>query len=461
MAPQFGTSGLRGLVTELTDELCSAYAGAFLRVLPHNGTLLIGRDLRASSARISDAVIKGAHGLGIATVDCGELPTPALALAALSRGSPAVMVTGSHIPADRNGLKFYTAQGEITKTDEASILAALGGAAKAGGGLGGHSTRDAGPARSYMNRYIGCFGPKSLQGLRIGNYQHSSVARDILGEILRALGAQTVDLGRSDIFVPVDTEAVDQDTRDLLHTWTRQHRLDAIVSTDGDGDRPLVADETGAAIAGDVLGVLTALYLRAETVVTPVSSNTLIERMGAFARVVRTRIGSPHVIAAMQGEGGRCVGFEANGGFLLGFDSDGRGGGMGRLMTRDSLLPILAPLAVSVARKTPLSALTAELPRRFTASDRLQGVATDKSLALVARLADDPQARQRFFAALGPEENIDLTDGLRVFFASGDIVHLRPSGNAPELRCYGESDQAARAAGLVKDALARALASLR
>ena len=170
MAPQFGTSGLRGLVTELTDELCSAYAGAFLRVLPHNGTLLIGRDLRASSARISDAVIKGAHGLGIATVDCGELPTPALALAALSRGSPAVMVTGSHIPADRNGLKFYTAQGEITKTDEASILAALGGAAKAGGGLGGHSTRDAGPARSYMNRYIGCFGPKSLQGLRIGNY---------------------------------------------------------------------------------------------------------------------------------------------------------------------------------------------------------------------------------------------------------------------------------------------------
>ena len=461
MAPQFGTSGLRGLVTELTDELCSAYAGAFLRVLPHNGTLLIGRDLRASSARISDAVIKGAHGLGIATVDCGELPTPALALAALSRGSPAVMVTGSHIPADRNGLKFYTAQGEITKTDEASILAALGGAAKAGGGLGGHSTRDAGPARSYMNRYIGCFGPKSLQGLRIGNYQHSSVARDILGEILRALGAQTVDLGRSDIFVPVDTEAVDQDTRDLLHTWTRQHRLDAIVSTDGDGDRPLVADETGAAIAGDVLGVLTALYLRAETVVTPVSSNTLIERMGAFARVVRTRIGSPHVIAAMQGEGGRCVGFEANGGFLLGFDSDGRGGGMGRLMTRDSLLPILAPLAVSVARKTPLSALTAELPCRFTASDRLQGVATDKSLALVARLADDPQARQRFFAALGPEENIDLTDGLRVFFASGDIVHLRPSGNAPELRCYGESDQAARAAGLVKDALARALASLR
>ena len=247
----------------------------------------------------------------------------------------------------------------------------------------------------------------------------------------------------------------------MLHTWTRQHRLDAIVSTDGDGDRPLVADETGAAIAGDVLGVLTALYLRAETVVTPVSSNTLIERMGAFARVVRTRIGSPHVIAAMQGEGGRCVGFEANGGFLLGFDSDGRGGGMGRLMTRDSLLPILAPLAVSVARKTPLSALTAELPRRFTASDRLQGVATDKSLALVARLADDPQARQRFFAALGPEENIDLTDGLRVFFASGDIVHLRPSGNAPELRCYGESDQAARAAGLVKDALARALASLR
>ncbi|MDH5531766.1 MAG: phosphomannomutase, partial [Paracoccaceae bacterium] len=108
MAPKFGTSGLRGLANELTDELCASYVRAFLKGLPDCQTLLVGRDLRNSSVRISDAVISGAHSLGIDTVDCGELPTPALALAALARKAPCVMVTGSHIPADRNGLKFYT-----------------------------------------------------------------------------------------------------------------------------------------------------------------------------------------------------------------------------------------------------------------------------------------------------------------------------------------------------------------
>lgn len=460
MPPKFGTSGLRGLVTDLTDDLCAGYVRAFLSVSPHNGTLLIGRDLRASSARISQAVMKGAHAMGIATVDCGEVPTPALALAAMSCRSLAVMVTGSHIPADRNGLKFYSAQGEISKADETAIHAAF--IADQGGKPEGHAENvdDPSAGQSYIGRYVGFFGPDALKGLRIGNYQHSSVARDILSEVLTALGAETVDLARSETFVPVDTEAVDQATRDMLRDWARQHRLDAIVSADGDGDRPLVADETGTAIAGDVLGVLTALHVGADTVVTPVSSNTMIERLGVFARVLRTKIGSPYVIAGMQAAGGRTVGFEANGGFLLGFDAKGSCGGMGRLMTRDSLLPILAPLAVSAGRKIPLSALTAGLPRRYTASDRLQGVATDKSLALVAQLTDDPLARQSFFAALGLEKNVDLTDGLRVSFASGDIVHLRPSGNAPELRCYGEADAAAKAERLVRNTLDKARTSL-
>ena len=457
MAPKFGTSGLRGLVRELTDPLCAGYVRAFLQAVPHHGRLMIGRDLRPSSARIAATVADTAASLGLTVFDCGEVPTPALALAAMAAGAPSVMVTGSHIPADRNGLKFYTATGEITKADEAAILA------------GFHETppgatarpEDASTARAaYAARYTGAYGT-ALSGLSVGVYQHSSVARDLLVEVLEALGATVTPLGRSDQFIPVDTEAVGAGTRKMLADWAEGGGYDAIVSTDGDADRPLVTDATGRVIPGDVIGTLSALALGAGTVVTPVSSNTMIEATGAFAATLRTRIGSPFVIAAMeaQPDDATTVGFEANGGFLLGFAAQGPGGPLPPLMTRDAFLPIIATLAGIARQGKTLADLVAALPARHTASDRLEEVPTDWSLAFVAGLSDDPARRAAFFGGAG-ESAIDRTDGLRIGLADGTIVHLRPSGNAPELRCYAEAGDAATATALVADTLAR-IAALR
>lgn len=461
MAPKFGTSGLRGLVSELTDGLCAGYTRAFLAAVPHRGVLMIGRDLRPSSARIAGAVAAAARAAGLRVRDCGALPTPALALAAMTAGAPSIMVTGSHIPADRNGLKFYAPLGEITKADEAAILAAYAGDAPAPPAA--PEPFDA-ALPAYANRYREAFGSAALAGLRIGVYEHSSVARDLMRDLLARLGATVVPLGRSDVFVPVDTEAVDADTRARLAGWAAEERLSAVVSTDGDADRPLVADETGAVIPGDILGTLTALALGARTVVTPVSSNTMIEATGRFARVLRTRIGSPHVIAAMemtmQDAAARTVGFEANGGFLLGFEAEGPAGRLAALPTRDAILPILVPLAEAVRQGRLLSALVADLPDRRTASDRLEDVPTEASAAFVRRLTKGAAERARFFADLGPEAGIDTTDGLRIRFASGVIVHLRPSGNAPELRCYAEAGSAAAAETLVRRTLATVHAAM-
>jgi len=454
MAPKFGTSGLRGLVTELTDGLCAGYTRAFLAAVPHRGRLMIGRDLRPSSARIAAAVAAAAREVGLSALDCGEVPTPALALAAMTAGAPSVMVTGSHIPADRNGLKFYTAAGEITKADEAAILAAYAGDAPASRAP---AMPEPGALPLYRARYVPSFGARALNGLRVGVWQHSSVARDLLAGLLADLGAAVVPLGRSEVFVPVDTEAVDGATRARLSGWVAEHRLDALVSTDGDGDRPLVADAAGKVIPGDVTGMLTALALGAATVVTPVSSNTMIEASGRFARILRTKIGSPHVIAAMEAAAAapaaRTVGFEANGGFLLGFAAEGPHGPLAPLMTRDAMLPILMPLAECTRQGRSLADLVAALPARRTAADRMENIATDASQALVRLLAGDPRERAALFAPLGAEAGLDLTDGLRITFASGDIVHLRPSGNAPELRCYAEAGTEDAAAALVRDTL--------
>jgi len=458
MPPKFGTSGLRGLVTELTDELVADYTRAFLAACPHGGRVFVARDLRESSPRIAEAVIAAARGEGVDVVRAGMLPTPALALASMGAGTAAIMVTGSHIPADRNGLKFYLPTGEVSKDDEARIVGALG---RAGAGGSGRVSEGEGIAGAYVQRYLAAFGREALRGLRIGVYQHSSAARELLTEIVARLGAEAVPLARSASFVPVDTEAVDPETTHRLAAWCLEHRLDAVVSTDGDADRPMVADHRGSIVPGDVLGPLTAGLLGADVLCTPVSSNTAVDHMG-FARIVRTRIGSPYVIAAMEealaaDPAARVVGYEANGGFLLGFEAQGPAGPLAPLATRDSVLPIVAPLARARAEARTLAELVATLPPRFTAADRLTGIDPDRALAFLREMRADPARRAAFFDALPPEEGIDETDGLRVTFEGGAILHLRPSGNAPEFRCYAEASSVEAAQTL----LARHLGKLR
>jgi phosphomannomutase len=450
MPPKFGTSGLRGLVTELTDDLVADYTRAFLTACPHGGSVHVGQDLRASSPRIAAAVIAAVRAMGLRAVDHGVLPTPALALASMGAGQAAIMVTGSHIPADRNGLKFYLPGGEIAKIDEAAIGAALGSVSVSV--EMGDVQRAVSAVPSYVSRYVEAFGADALKGLRIGVYEHSSVARDALAEALMQMGAEVVRLARADHFIPVDTEAVDADTREMLKRWCAEHALDALVSTDGDADRPMVVDASGTLVPGDVLGPLTAQMLGAEVICTPVSSNTAVDQLG-FGSVIRTKIGSPFVIAAMEEVGGRVVGYEANGGFLLGFAADGPSGKLAPLMTRDCLLPIVAPLAMACAKGVSLAELVSDLPPRFTAADRIAGIPTEASKAFIAELIEDAAERAAFFAGRAKETGVDLTDGLRVSFADDTVIHLRPSGNAPEFRCYAEAASVERAEVLMRETL--------
>lgn len=458
----FGTSGARGLVSQMTDQVCTAYTLAFLHglgLIEPGQKVALGMDLRPSSPAIIRACAAGIGQAGCEVDFCGILPTPALALYALKQGIPAIMVTGSHIPFDRNGIKFYRAEGEISKADEAAIaqaeveLPALTGKAIV-------PTINPAALQQYQQRYTGLFAADLFSGWRVGIYEHSSAARDCLRDVLSALGADVVGLDRTDTFVPIDTEAVSEEDRRRGQAWAAEHRLDAIISTDGDGDRPLIADETGNWLRGDIVGLLCAHFLNADTVVTPVSCNTAIEASGLFRQVIRTRIGSPYVIAGMEqalAAGSPSVaGFEANGGFLVGNDLMVDGQILTALPTRDAVLPALAVLATARQQGCKVSALLAGLPQRYTASDRLQDFPVADSRALLDSLQSEDTAYRNLWAnELGGLAGRDSTDGLRLTFDNGEIVHLRPSGNAPELRCYAEADSMARAQRLVTLTLQR------
>ncbi len=464
---KFGTSGARGLAVDMTDRVCYAYSLAFIRYLIGIGDIKVGDqvaiagDFRSSSPRIMAAVAMAVRTAGCEVFNGGFIPTPAIALHGISHGIASLMVTGSHIPDDRNGIKFNKPNGEILKQDEQAITAAMVEIAAGLFDVQGNAVTpkplpeaDGSAYQAYVQRYLDVFPSACLTGLRVGVYQHSSVARDVFMDIFGGLGAEVVALGRSEVFIPVDTEAVRAEDVALAKQWASEQHFDCLISADGDGDRPLVSDENGNWLRGDVAGILCARYLAASAVATPVSSNSALEKSGWFERIDRTRIGSPFVIAAMQqaldaGQD-KVVGYEANGGFLIASDINLDDKTLPALPTRDAVIVPLAILMLAKQAGCSVSTLLQQLPQRYSSSDRLKQFPTELSQARIGAFdcgdfEQDKQAIEAVFGQFGCVKALDRTDGLRITFDSDEVVHLRPSGNAPELRCYNEAAGEARA----------------
>ena len=466
MLPKFGTSGLRGLARDLTTGLSVGYTRAFARhllagdLINQGASVAIARDLRASSPEIASLCAQGLRDCGLKPVDCGQIPTPCLAYFAALHGHAAIMVTGSHIPEDRNGIKFYRPDGEISKIDEAAIVDLYEQERNKSSGISidpavSAINQSEQAENVFLERLHSFLPSQALKGLRVGVHEHSSVGRDILVRCLREYGAQVTSLARSDKFIAVDTEAVDAGTQRLLRSWTTDHKLDAIVSTDGDADRPMVADENGDIIAGDLIGLLTAEFLNATHIITPVTSNSGISTTQS-RHVYRTKVGSPYVIAEMAlhlSNQARVVGFEANGGVLVGSCCKINGTDLSPLPTRDCFLPILAVLGSAMQKGGKITKLFEGRNLPVTHADRLQDYPIDVAQDFIDQLTNNAEFVSNNFGNAGNIADVDVTDGLRMAFESGDIVHFRMSGNAPELRCYAEGKSRLAAQNNVQKAL--------
>ena len=503
----FGTSGRRGKVVDLTQLEIYLNALAELEYLQslllseggirRGEDLYFAFDLRPSSSEfvaqeegrgeIAQAIVQAIGDAGMQAVNLGRIPTPALASFALSRNKGNIMVTGSHIPFERNGYKTYSSRGELLKEQEAPInervrqvrqrlyeqpwgqsLFDERGMLKCG-----HQELPAEQSEAraaYIERFTNFFSGSTLNGKRILVYQHSAVGRDLLVEILERLGAQVVKGGRSDTFVPIDTENIDAAQLAVIQgladgAAASSGPLHAVVSIDGDSDRPLVlgVDPLTTQVhffGGDLVGMVVAEYLQADAVVVPISCNDAIDR-GELASVVepKTRIGSPFVIAGMEAALAkgkkRVCGWEPNGGFLTGSPIARNGAILQPLLTRDAGLPILGVLFSAEQQGLSLVDLFARLPKRFSRAALLKQFPRATAVKIVDRFSPPSgnadairkDLAQFFTPALGFAgiAHVDYTDGVRILFANGEVAHVRPSGNADELRIYAVADTQSRA----------------
>ena len=542
----FGTSGRRGLLSDLTqlEVFLNALAELeYLQSLPigeggirQGDIFYFGSDLRTSSTRFSEdspergelaqAIAAAIRIAGMRPVYLGALPTPALTAYAISQTKGSIMVTGSHIPFDRNGYKTNTSKGELLKHHESPVNARVAEVREriygtsfadspfAGNGQFKSGHRELPPAddaaaNAYVRRYVDFFGPDALTGLRVLFYQHSAVGRDLIPKILRELGAAVIEAGRSEQFVPIDTENIEASQLASMQTLINEAtnsfgRIDALVSTDGDSDRPLILgvdSDTGKArfFGGDLVGMITAEFLGADAVVVPISCNDAIDRGSLSAYLEpKTKIGSPFVIADMEAamqRGKRAVcGWEANGGFLTGSVIRRADKILPALPTRDAVLPIITVLAAAKEQRISLIDLFKQLPQRHSRAALIKEFPREKSLSMLRRYSPmDPKVCEVDFSGQSPQcrsadnamvecsaevremmrdvrqalmehfsvargfgdiERINFLDGVRILFNNGDVAHLRPSGNADELRIYAVADTQHRADEITHMAIA-------
>jgi phosphoglucosamine mutase len=290
----FGTDGVRGIVGEsLTPELVEKL-GKAVALWSGRGRVFVGRDTRASGIELEEAFATGIASAGGSAVLAGVLPTPAVALLALDVGA---VITASHNPPEYNGVKFFDRDGQkLTDAGEEQIEALLDVDPPGGGEINRIGVAN----DSYLEHIVERFG-SDLTGIKIGIDCANGAYSEIAPRAFEQLGAEVTAIGAEPDGTNINQGFGATDLRALQHTVT-SNSLDLGVAFDGDGDRMLAVDESGAVVDGDHIIAILALHLGVELVAVTVMSNLgllrLLDERGI--RVVTTPVGDRYVLEALR-----------------------------------------------------------------------------------------------------------------------------------------------------------------
>ena len=329
MARLFGTDGVRGLANrDLTVELALQIAQAAAIVLGEDARsrgikpkAVIGRDPRLSGEFLAAAVAAGLSSSGVDVFDAGVLPTPATAfLTADLDADFGVMISASHNPAPDNGIKIFARGGhklpdEIEEKIEAAMqaekLAPIGGAV-------GHVQRFADAEDRYVVHLLKAL-PNRLDGLKVVVDCAHGAAAGVSPEVFSDAGAQVIVIGAEPDGMNINL-GCGSTHLSALQASVLEHGADFGIAHDGDADRCLAVDHTGAIIDGDQIMAILALSLKERgqlarnTLVATVMSNLglKIAMKENDIEMIETKVGDRYVLEAIRA-GGYTLGGEQSG----------------------------------------------------------------------------------------------------------------------------------------------------
>lgn len=349
----FGTDGVRGPYggPVVNEEFAARLGEAAGRWIGGKGRALIGRDTRASGESLARALAAGLAAAGLEPVLLGVVPTPAVARSVrLSDAVLGVVITASHNPAADNGIKFFLGNGiKLTDADEVCIESLLPPMAC----VGSANCPSMDARADYIGAAQALLPAGALAGWRIVLDTANGATAATSPVVLRSLGAEVIGLGDAPDGVNINL-GVGSEHPEPLSDKVRATGARIGVAHDGDGDRCLLVDETGAVVEGDEVLTLLALHaltqgrLAASTLVVTVQSNLGVDAAIAAAggRVVRTAVGDRYVSERMLADGA-MLGGESSGHIICADISP----------TGDGLVAALKVIEVMLATGRPLSEL--------------------------------------------------------------------------------------------------------
>ena len=431
----FGTDGIRGKanVEPMTAETAlrvAMAAGRHFTRGAHRHLAVIGKDTRLSNYMLEPAMQSGFIAMGMDVVLVGPMPTPAVAMLTRSlRADVGVMISASHNLYEDNGIKLFGPDGyklsdEVEEKIETMTENGLGNHLAVSNRLGRATRLEDAPGR-YIEFVKHTF-PRglSLDGLKIVVDCANGAAYKVAPQVLHELGAEVVPMA-----VDPDGTNINRDcgatSPAAMQALVTAQGADLGIALDGDADRVIVADETGAILDGDQVMALVARTWQARRqltgggVVATVMSNLGFERYleGIGLELVRTQVGDRYVLEHMR-KHGYNVGGEQSGHIILSEYAT----------TGDGLIAALQVLVARVEGSVPLS----EIGRAFTPYPQvLRNVAVNGGTPLE-------------------------TDGVKRAIADGEAslgaegrVLIRPSGTEPVIRVMAEGRDEAKVGAVV------------
>ncbi len=364
-AKLFGTDGVRGrtnaypMTAEMALRLGAAAGQYFRGERSSRHRVVIGKDTRLSGYMLENALTAGLTSTGMNVLLLGPVPTPAVGLLTRSmRANLGIMISASHNPFQDNGIKLFGPDG-FKLSDESGIESLVAGHMHPvePENIGGARRIDDG--RGRYEEYVKTTFPGQvrLSGMKVVIDCANGAAYRAAPEVLWELGADVIPVGISPNGLNINDGCGSTDTA-LAAETVRAEGADVGICLDGDADRVMVLDETGAVADGDQIMALLATRwaeggrLAGNTLVTTVMSNLGLERYldSRSIGLERTPVGDRHVIERMRA-GGRNLGGEQSGHIVM----------TDYVTTGDGLIAGLQFLAAMVETGQPAS----ELARRF------------------------------------------------------------------------------------------------
>ena len=432
----FGTDGIRGRansepITPATVLRLAMAAGKRFQRGNHRHLVVIGKDTRLSGYMLEPALAAGFISMGMDVDLVGPMPTPAVAMLTRSlRADLGVVISASHNPYQDNGIKLFGPDGYKLSDEEETAIEALmeheaGDYAEAEA-LGRATRLEDAPGR-YIEFVKQAF-PRGLRldGLKIVVDCANGAAYRVAPAVFYELGAEVVPIGVNPDGTNINRDCGATSTA-LMREQVVVHGADVGIALDGDADRMILADESGAILDGDqIMGLIARSWrqeerLRGGGVVATVMSNLGLERYlsGIDLDLVRTAVGDRYVVEHMRAEGYN-VGGEQSGHIIL---SDYG-------TTGDGLVAALQVLAVVVqqARKVSDVCHIFDPVPQLLRNVRFNGGAPLENNKVIAAIESGE-------ASLGQ---------------SGRIV-IRKSGTEPVIRVMAEGDDDTLVTGVVDD----------